>query len=225
VNLADAMVRNGVNKLVFSSTAAIFGNPRFTPINEEHPQAPINPYGQTKLYFERVLHDYEKAFGLNSVALRYFNASGADPGGLLGERHDPETHLIPLALRATNPSAHGLTIFGNDYDTKDGTCVRDYIHVVDLCEAHLLAIRHLISGGGSRQYNLGNGEGYTVLEVIRTVEKITGRKVNVRYGAKREGDPTSLVADSSNIRNDWGWRPQFDLEDIVLHAWQWELKS
>lgn len=225
INLVDAMVKNDVNKLVFSSTAAIIGNPQYVPIDENHPQFPINPYGQTKLMFERVLKDYEKAYGLKSVALRYFNASGADPEGSLGERHNPETHLIPLALRATNPSSPGLTIFGNDYDTKDGTCVRDYVHIVDLCEAHLLAIDHLLSDGESRQYNLGNGEGYSVLEVIKTVEKITGKRVNVCYGPKRSGDPASLVADSSNIRNEWGWQPKFNLEEIVRHAWRWECKS
>lgn len=224
LNLLDAMVKLGVGKLVFSSTAAIFGNPQYVPIDEAHPQLPINPYGQTKLIFERVLKDYEKAYGLKSVSLRYFNASGADPHGLLGERHDPETHLIPLALRATNPSNPALTIYGNDYDTKDGTCVRDYVHIMDLCEAHLLAIDHLLSGGESRQYNLGNGEGYSVLEVIQTVEKITGKKVNVCYGQKRHGDSSSLVADSSNIRNDWGWQPKYKLEEIVLHAWRWECK-
>ncbi len=200
INLVDAMIQNNVTKLVFSSTAAIFGNPQYVPIDENHPQVPINPYGQTKLMFERVLQDYEKAFGLKSVALRYFNASGASPDALLAERHNPETHLIPLALRATNAISSELTVFGSDYATKDGTCVRDYIHILDLCEAHLLAIDYLNSGGESRQYNLGNGEGYSVLEVIKTVEIITGKKVNVRYGARRLGDPACLVADSSKIK-------------------------
>lgn len=225
INLVDAMLKHKVNKLVFSSTAAIFGNPQYVPINEDHPKVPINPYGQTKLMFEKVLGDYEKAFGLKSVSLRYFNASGADPEGLLGERHDPETHLIPLALRATNPSSPRLTVYGNDYDTKDGTCVRDYIHIMDLCDAHFLAIDHLLSGGESRQYNLGNGEGYSVLEVIQTVEKITGKKVNACYGPRRHGDPVNLVADSSSIHSDWGWKPNYSLEEIVSHAWQWECKS
>jgi len=224
LNLVDAMVRNKVNKLVFSSTAAIFGNPQYTPIDERHPQLPINPYGQTKLYFEKVLLDYEKSYGLNSVSLRYFNASGADPDGRLGERHAPETHLIPLAIRASDPAMPELTVFGNDYATRDGTCIRDYIHVDDLCEAHLLAIRHLLEDGKSRQYNLGNGEGYSVLDVIWTVEKVTGRKVRVSYGPRRQGDPMSLVADSSNIRKDWGWCPRYGLEEIVRHAWRWECK-
>ena len=225
LNLLDALIKHGVKKLVFSSTAAIFGNPQYVPIDESHPKVPINPYGETKLMFEQALTSYEKAYGLKSVSLRYFNASGADADGLLGERHDPETHLIPLALRATSPTKTALIIFGNDYDTKDGTCVRDYVHVMDLCEAHLLAIEHLLSGGESRQYNLGNGAGYSVLEVIRTVEKITGKKVNVCYGPKRLGDPASLVANSSSIRNDWGWQPNYSLDEIVSHAWQWECKS
>lgn len=224
LNLLDALIKHGVNKLVFSSTAAVFGNPEYVPIDEDHPKMPINPYGETKLMFEQALASYEKAYGLKSVSLRYFNASGADVDGLLGERHDPETHLIPLALRATNPSESMLTIYGNDYNTKDGTCVRDYVHIMDLCEAHLLAMNYLLSGGDSRQYNLGNGEGYSVLEVIKTVEKVTGKKVNVCFGPKRIGDPASLVADSSSIRNDWGWQPKYNLEDIVSHAWQWECK-
>jgi len=222
LNLLDVLSKHGVNKLVFSSTAAIFGNPQYVPIDESHPKVPINPYGETKLMFEQALASYEKEYGLKSVSLRYFNASGADPEGELGERHDPETHLIPLALRATSPAKTALTIFGNDYDTKDGTCVRDYVHVMDLCEAHLLAIDHLISGGDSRQYNLGNGEGYSVLEVIQTVERITGKMVNVCFGPNRLGDPASLVADSANIRNHWGWEPKYNLEEIVRHAWRWE---
>lgn len=225
INLVDAMIQNNVKKLVFSSTAAIFGNPKYVPIDENHPQSPINPYGQTKLMFEHVLQDYEKAYGLKSVALRYFNASGASPDALLGERHNPETHLIPLALRATDATSSELTVFGSDYTTKDGTCIRDYIHILDLCEAHLLAINYLNSGGESRQYNLGNGEGYSVLDVIQTVENITGKKVNVRYGDRRLGDPASLVADSSKIKKDWGWMPKYHLDEIVQHAWQWEKKS
>jgi UDP-glucose 4-epimerase len=224
LNLLDSMIKNGVNKLVFSSTAAVFGNPEYVPIDENHPKSPINPYGQTKMMFERVLQDYEKSYGLRSVVLRYFNASGADPNGFLGERHNPETHLIPLALRATNPLAPKLTIFGNDYDTNDGTCIRDYVHVIDLCEAHLLAIDHLNAGGESRQYNLGNGQGASVIEVIQMVERITKSKVNVVYGPKRGGDPSVLVADSSAIQREWNWSRKYSLEDIVRHAWQWECR-
>lgn len=225
INLADAMVRSGhVNKLVFSSTAAIFGNPEYVPVDEGHPKSPMNPYGRTKLCFEHVLDDYGRAYGLRSVSLRYFNAAGADPEGLLGERHDPETHLIPLALRATKPTAR-LMIFGDDYDTKDGTCVRDYVHVTDLCAAHLLAIRHLLSGGESRQYNLGCGQGYSVRQIIEMVQRVTGRAVNVESGERRAGDPAVLIADSSSIAADWGWRPQYGLEDMVRHAWRWEQEN
>ena len=221
LNLLDVMIKYGVTKLVFSSTAAIFGNPQYVPIDEIHPKSPINPYGYTKLMFEQMLEDFERAYGLRSVSLRYFNASGADPDGFLGERHNPETHLIPLALHATNPENPKLTIFGNDYDTPDGTCIRDYIHVADLCDAHLLAIKHLSTGGGSRQYNLGNGEGYSVLDVILCVERIADKKVNIQYGQKRLGDPERLLADASCIRKDWNWQPKYVLEDIVLHAWLW----
>ena len=223
LNLLDAMQKHGVNKLVFSSTAAIFGAPEYVPIDEVHPTAPINPYGMAKLMVEKVLHDYGRAYGFRSVALRYFNAAGADPDGELGERHDPETHLIPLALRSIKDGGIKLTIFGTDYDTPDGTCIRDYIHIVDLCEAHLLAVQHLISGGESRTYNLGNGQGYSVKEVIQMVERVSGKNVPLTFGPRRAGDPPSLVADSSKIKKDWGWSPRFgDLEQIVTHAWQSE---
>ncbi len=225
INLLEAMNIANVKKLVFSSTAAIFGDPQYVPIDENHPKSPINPYGQTKLMFEQVLKNYDEACGFKSVSLRYFNASGADPLGKLGERHNPETHLIPLTLRATNLHSSGLTIFGVDYDTQDGTCVRDYIHVVDLCEAHLLAIGHLVSNGETRQYNLGNGRGYSVLEIIQAVESVTGKKVKVNYGQRRLGDPAVLVADSTNIKSDWKWQPKYTLEEIVRHAWQWECNA
>jgi len=167
LNLLDAMRECGGNKIVFSSTAAIFGHPLYVPIDEAHPQAPINPYGMTKWVTERILRDYDAAYGLRSVALRYFNAAGASPDAALGERHDPETHLIPLALRAAKGELSELTVFGTDYDTPDGTCIRDYIHILDLCEAHVLALTHLLAGGESRAYNLGNGQGYSVKQVIQ----------------------------------------------------------
>ncbi len=226
LNLFDAMRAHGVNKLVFSSTAAIFGVPQYVPIDEEHPQAPINPYGMTKWVTERILRDYDAAYGLRSVALRYFNAAGAAPDGALGERHDPETHLIPLALRAAKGELPALTVFGTDYDTPDGTCIRDYIHIVDLCEAHVLALQHLAAGGESSAYNLGNGLGYSVKEVIQVAERVSGKKVPVQYGPRRAGDPPRLVADAGKIRNDWGWSPRFAaLEQIVDHAWQWEVRG
>jgi UDP-glucose 4-epimerase len=226
LNLLDAMRAHEVNKLVFSSTAAIFGVPQYVPIDEAHPQAPINPYGMTKWVTERILRDYDAAYGMRSVALRYFNAAGAAPDAALGERHDPETHLIPLALRAAKGELPELIVFGTDYDTPDGTCIRDYIHIVDLCDAHVLALQHLISGGGeSCAYNLGNGQGYSVKEVIRVAERVSGKKIPVQYGPRRDGDPPRLVADASKIRQDWGWMPRFgNLEQIIEHAWQREVK-
>lgn len=226
LNLLDAMRAHGANKMVFSSTAAIFGVPQYIPIDEQHQQLPINPYGMTKWITERVLRDYDAAYGIRSVALRYFNAAGASPDAALGERHDPETHLIPLALCAAKGELTELTVFGTDYDTPDGTCIRDYIHIVDLCNAHVLALQHLTSGGESRAYNLGNGQGYSVKEVIQVAERVSGKKVPVQYGPRRAGDPPRLVADASKIRKDWSWTPRFaDLEIIVKHAWQWELKK
>jgi UDP-glucose 4-epimerase len=225
-----------VNKIVFSSTAAIFGVPQYVPIDEQHPQVPINPYGMTKWVTEQILRDYDAAYGLRSVALRYFNAAGASPDAALGERHDPETHLIPLALRAAKGGGSGstssprtefdgLTVFGTDYDTPDGTCIRDYIHIVDLCDAHILALQHLMTDGDSRAYNLGNGQGYSVKEVIQVAERVTGRKIPVQYGSRRAGDPPRLVADASKIKRDWNWTPRFaELEQIVEHAWRWENK-
>jgi UDP-glucose 4-epimerase len=226
LNLFDAMRAHGVNKLVFSSTAAIFGMPQYVPINETHQQAPINPYGMTKWMTEQILRDYDAAYGLRSVALRYFNAAGAAPDGALGERHDPETHLIPLALRAAKGELPHLTVFGTDYDTPDGTCIRDYIHVVDLCDAHVLALQHLEAGSESRAYNLGNGQGYSVKDVIRVAERVSGKEVPVVYGPRRAGDPTRLVADAGKIRKEWGWTPRFGkLEQIIAHAWQWEIRK
>lgn len=225
LNLLEAMRAHGVNKLVFSSTAAIFGVPQYVPIDEAHPQTPINPYGMTKWVTERILRDYDAAYGLRSVALRYFNAAGAAPDAALGERHDPETHLIPLALRAASGKMPALTVFGTDYDTPDGTCIRDYIHIVDLCDAHALALTHLMSDGESRAYNLGNGQGYSVKEVIQAAERVSGKPIPVRYGPRRAGDPPRLVADASRVRKDWGWSPRFAaLEQIIEHAWRWERK-
>lgn len=224
LNLLDAMRAHGVNKLVFSSTAAIFGVPQYVPIDEQHPQAPINPYGMTKWVTERILRDYDAAYGLRSVALRYFNAAGAAPDAALGERHNPETHLIPLALRAAAGVLPRLTVFGTDYDTPDGTCIRDYIHIVDLCDAHVLALQHLSSGGESRAYNLGNGQGYSVKEVIQVAERVSGKTIPVQYGPRRAGDPPRLVADASRIKRDLGWLPRFgELGQIVQHAWGWEV--
>ncbi len=223
LNLLDAMVRHKVKCFIFSSTAAIFGEPEYTPIDENHPENPINPYGKSKLMVEQALDDYEKAYGLQSVCLRYFNAAGADPEGELGERHNPETHLIPLILQAASGRRDKISIFGQDYSTPDGSCVRDYVHIVDLCSAHLLALGQLIKGSGSRRFNLGNGNGYSVIEVIEAVKKVTGKDFDVVSELRRPGDPAVLVADSSLARSELGWEPvNDDLDVIVQHAWNWE---
>jgi UDP-glucose 4-epimerase len=225
LNLLDAMVTHGVKSFIFSSTAAVFGEPDYVPIDEAHPNRPVNPYGRSKWMVEQILMDYDLAFGLKSVCLRYFNAAGADPDGQLGERHDPETHLVPLILQAASGRRSEIQVFGRDYDTPDGTCVRDYIHIVDLCSAHLLALKHLENGGESERFNLGNGAGFSVQQVIDTVEKVTGRKVKVVDGPRRAGDPARLVADAARARAKLGWKPIFDdLESIVRHAWAWETK-
>lgn len=224
--LLDAMRRHGVMHFVFSSTAAIFGEPRYTPIDEQHPKEPINPYGRSKWMVEQMLEDYERAYGLKSVCLRYFNAAGADPDGELGERHDPETHLIPLILQAASGRRQGITVNGRDYGTPDGTCIRDYIHVADLCDAHWLAILHLRDKGEGGRFNLGNGNGFSVQEVIDTSREVTGRDIEVTYGPRRQGDPAILIADSGLARHVLGWSPRFSsLTQIVEHAWNWESRS
>lgn len=220
--LLDAMVRHGVRKFVFSSSAAIFGNPEYTPIDESHPKVPINPYGRSKWLIEQMLADYSAAYELESVSLRYFNAAGADPGGILGERHEPETHLIPLILQAASGRKADITIFGENYDTPDGTCIRDYIHVNDLAQAHCLALDYMTKKGKSAVFNLGNGDGYSIREVIKTVRRVTGRDLQIKVGPRREGDPAVLVADSQLARSDLGWEPTADLEQIIADAWQWE---
>lgn len=224
-NLLDIMLEQGINKFIFSSTAAIFGEPEYVPIDEKHPKAPINPYGRTKLMVEQMLEDYDRAYGLKSVCLRYFNAAGADPVARIGERHEPETHLVPLVLQAASGRREAINVFGSDYDTPDGTCIRDYIHVDDLCAAHSLALSHLMDGGSSTAFNLGNGEGYSIRQVIEAAEKVSGKAIRVIDGERREGDPARLIADSAKIVAELGWKPQYaDLQTIVQHAWQWEQK-
>jgi UDP-glucose 4-epimerase len=223
VALLQAMVRHQVSRFIFSSTAAIFGNPEYVPIDEQHPMSPINPYGRSKLMVEEILQDFENAYALRSCCLRYFNAAGADPEGELGECHEPETHLIPLVLQAASGRRPSITVFGRDYDTGDGTCIRDYIHVNDLADAHLLALEALLSGADSMRFNLGNGAGYSINEVIDAARRVTGCEIVVRDGPRRAGDPTRLVADSTSAREKLGWTPQLaELDTIIAHAWAWE---
>jgi UDP-glucose 4-epimerase len=220
--LLDAMVDSGVRRLVFSSTAAVYGEPVEVPIPEEHPAVPTNPYGATKLALEGAMRWYSEAYGLRYASLRYFNAAGADPSGDIGEDHDPETHLIPLVLKAAAGRTPYLEVFGTDYTTPDGTCVRDYIHVSDLAAAHALALDALASGSPSAVYNLGNGNGYSVLEVIKAAEEVVGKPISVKYGPRRPGDPAALVAGSGKIMDELGWQPRFaDLKTIIETAWRW----
>jgi UDP-glucose 4-epimerase len=224
--LLDAMVRANVSRFIFSSTAAVFGEPEYVPIDEAHPQRPINPYGASKQMVERALADYDRAHGLTSVALRYFNAAGAHPNAHIGERHEPETHLIPLLLQAASGRRERVAVYGRDYDTPDGTCIRDYVHVVDLCSAHLLALDWLARGGATRAFNLGNGGGFSVLEVVDAVRRVTGREVPIEDAPRRPGDPARLVADSRRIREALGWSPRYaDLGTIVAHAWAFECRA
>jgi UDP-glucose-4-epimerase GalE len=223
--LLNAICKRGVKHFIFSSSAAVYGEPLQSAISEDHPTVPLNPYGRTKLMVEQMLPDYERAHGIKWVALRYFNAAGAHPDASIGERHSPETHLIPLALRAASGRLPHLAVYGTDYPTPDGTCVRDYIHVCDLASAHLLALQYLEGGGRSRALNLGNGNGYSVRQVIESVERVTGRKVPLAIGARRPGDPATLVADAEAARTTLGWKPRYGaLDTIVEHAWAWEQK-
>lgn len=220
LSVLEAMAAERVTRFVFSSTAAVFGDPVETPITEDHPKQPINAYGETKLAIERALPHFERAYRIRAVVLRYFNAAGADPDGLLGEDHAPEQHLIPLAIAATDGGT--LRVFGEDYPTPDGTCLRDYIHVSDLAEAHVLALDRLREGGASAAYNLGNGRPTSVRQVIDAVERVTGRRVNWSAAPRREGDPAVLFASSARIKQDLGWRPRFEeLETIVRTAAAW----
>jgi UDP-glucose 4-epimerase len=223
LNLLDKMVKTGHDKLVFSSTAAVFGVPQVDLIDESQPRQPINPYGQTKKMVEDILQDYHQAYGLKSVCLRYFNACGADPDGEIGERHEPETHLIPNILKSVkSDSATKLKVFGDDYPTSDGTCVRDYIHINDLASAHIKAGDYLETHDGAYAFNLGNGNGFSVLQVINAASIVVGNEISFDIEAPREGDPAILVADASLAIKELGWQPQYnDIEDIIATAWQW----
>ena len=221
LSVLEAMARAGVKRFVFSSTCATFGEPTRVPIDETHPQRPINAYGETKLAVERALPHIERAAGIKAIALRYFNAAGADPDGLIGEQHDPEEHLIPLAISAAN-GGRALTVFGEDYDTPDGTCIRDYIHVADLADAHVASLRKLEAGGPSGFYNLGNGDGMSVRQVIETVGRVGGKPVPHHIGPRRPGDPARLVASNTRARAELQWTPRLArLDDIVRTAWEW----
>lgn len=220
--LLDAMLACGVKRIVFSSTAAVYGEPERTPITEDHPKNPTNPYGFSKLTFEGIMGAYDRAYGLKFIALRYFNAAGADPEGGIGEDHRPESHLIPIVLQTALGLRDHLELFGADYPTPDGSCIRDYIHVTDLSQAHLLALKALNDGSESRVFNLGNGHGYSNRQVIEVARKITGREIPVHEGPRRPGDPAALVASSAGIREELGWKPQYpDLESIIETAWRW----
>ena len=222
LNLLEAMRRHGVDRLVFSSTAAVFGQPVSRSIDEDHPTQPINPYGASKLMVERILADAAGAYGLRSVALRYFNAAGASPEGDIGESHDPETHLIPNVLRAALRTGPALSVFGDDYPTMDGTCVRDYVHVDDLAQAHQLALDYLDANPGAHVFNLGNGQGFSVREVIAAAQRVTGRKFPCTVAPRRAGDPATLVASSDKARRELGWEPAHtSLDTIIESAWRW----
>lgn len=223
--LLEAMARAHLKRLVFSSSAAVYGNPQATPIPEDAPFAPVSPYGESKAIVERILGELDRYRGLRSVSLRYFNACGAEPDVPLGEEHEPETHLIPLLLRAV-ASGEPVQIFGDDYPTPDGTCIRDYIHVSDLAEAHTTALDHLLGGGSSDAFNAGTGKGHTVMEVLRVAEEVTGRRAPYKIAPRREGDPAELVADSRKLQRTLGWEPRrSELRQIVQDAWSFFAKS
>lgn len=222
LTLLEAMCDHGIKQLVFSSSCATYGIPRTEYIDESHSQDPINPYGASKLMVERMINDFSPAYGLRAIALRYFNAAGADPAVEIGENHDPETHLIPLTLMAAAGTGPALTVFGNDYATPDGTCIRDYIHVTDLAQAHVLALQALAEGAANRAYNLSNGRGFSVCEIISAAERVTGLPVPATYGPRRCGDPARLVGNAARIRTELGWQPRHaSLEEILHTAWRW----
>lgn len=223
IGLLDVVRRHGTRAIVFSSTCAVYGVPSIVPIPEDHPQAPVSPYGASKAMVERLLKDYAEAYGFRYAVLRYFNAAGADPAGRIGEWHDPETHLIPLVLQAALGKGPPVSIFGGDYDTPDGTCIRDYIHVCDLADAHILAMQRILQEDCSVTYNLGNGRGISVWEIVKTAEQVTGCRIPVMVVDRRPGDPPVLIGDARRAVQELGWRPLLgDVHEIVSTAWRWE---
>ena len=226
INLLDAMAKHGVRRFIFSSTAAVYGEPRYVPVDEKHPREPLNPYGLSKRMVEDALPHYAGAYGVQSVPLRYFNAAGADPEGEVGPRQAAPTNLIPVVLRAAAGLNPHVSVFGTDYPTSDGTAVRDYIHVMDLCEAHLAAIDYLVSGGETRAFNLGVGRGFSVKQVIDSVKRVTGREFRVIDEGRRPGDASEVVADASLANQVLGWKARYlDIDEIVAHNWAWQLKT
>jgi UDP-glucose 4-epimerase len=224
INLLDVMVEYGVKYFIFSSTCATYGNPLQIPIAEDHPQQPINPYGKTKLMVEQILKDYDEAYGIRHVCLRYFNAAGADPEGEIGEWHEPESHLIPLTLQVAAGQREHIQIYGTDYETPDGTCIRDYIHVNDLASAHILALEYLQKDAPSNAFNLGCGKGYSVKEVIAAAERITGKSIKLLETQRRPGDPPMLVASRDKASKILAWRPEYpDIDEIIKTAWNWQM--
>lgn len=225
LNLLEAMLSAGVKYFIFSSTAAVYGNPHQVPISEDHPLAPVNPYGEGKVFVEKALRWYDEAHDLRYISLRYFNAAGADPEGELGEAHDPETHLIPRVLEVAAGKKSSIEIYGTDYDTPDGTCIRDYIHVTDLAQAHILALEALLDSSPSRVYNLGNQRGFSVREVVDVARDVTGHPIPTKESTRRRGDPPVLVAGAERIKKEIGWRPRYNaLTTIIETAWRWMLK-
>ncbi|RUT03279.1 UDP-glucose 4-epimerase GalE [Dulcicalothrix desertica PCC 7102] len=225
LTLLEAMVDASIKKFIFSSTCALYGVPKFIPLTEDHPINPISPYATSKWMVERILSDFDTAYNLKSVRFRYFNAAGADPDGNLGEDHEPETHIIPLVLFAALGKRESIAIFGTDYPTEDGTCMRDYIHVADLAQAHVLGLEYLLKGGDSEVFNLGNGNGFSVRDVIETAKQVTGKDIKIVERERRPGDPPILVGSSEKARKVLDWRPNYaDLKQIISHAWQWHQK-
>ena len=225
LNLLSCMIDLKILNFIFSSTAAVYGEPESVPISEDQKINPVNPYGQTKAIVENILKDYDKAYGLKFMSLRYFNACGAHPDGTIGERHDPETHLIPLILQAASGRKDKVKVYGDDYPTKDGTCIRDYIHVMDLAEAHLLALEDLYQNQSSEIYNIGNNQGFSVSEIVNAAKEITQKKINIEISDRRKGDPGQLIADNNKIIKNLKWSAQYsDLKTIISSAWQWEQK-